>query len=82
MNAQVTMSDLIWNPGMRSFFFRSQAWEQFASIIEKISNDDFVSALEKIDDYFDNIDDCEEFFYNEDEEYIIATLELPVMEEA
>lgn len=82
MNAQVTMSDLIWNHGLRSFFFRTQAWEQFASIIEKIDDNDFFPALEKIDDYFDTIDDCEEFFYNEDEEYIIATLELPVMEEA
>lgn len=82
MNAQVTMSSLIWNPGMRSFFFRKQAWEQVESIIDKISVDDLDSALEKIDDYFDSIDDCEEFFYNEDEEYIIATLELPVMEEA
>lgn len=81
MVAEVTASQLWFNPSLMGFFFRTQAEETFNELINRVSFDHTETVLEKIENYFTDIDECEETFYSESVDEILEMLDLAEMEE-
>lgn len=75
MKAEITMSQLWWNPSIMGFFFREQAKNRFEELLELV-DEDTESICGIIDDKYENLDDFEEEMYCEDFDYIIAYLGL------
>ena len=64
MKAKVYLSNIYWNKGLASYFFREQAMKTFEKLVEhrKVDGDDFLNQLdERTEDY--DIEDVEEMFY-------------------
>lgn len=78
MKAEITMNQLWWNHSIRNFFFRSQAWnavEELMGMVE-YSEKTYNAVFDAIDEYFDDLDDCEETFYSEPLDDIIENIGL------
>lgn len=73
MTAEITLSNLYWNDGLRRFFFRSQSEETFNEVTQAIINspesEQIVSDF--FNDMFESVDDMEEYFYEQDVENIL-----------
>lgn len=80
MVVTITMSQLWWNKEIMDIFFRPQAQRTLFEVMDKVT--DTEKALEIIEDYFDDLDVCEETFYNDSTKDIIKMLELPIIEES
>lgn len=78
MKAEITMSQLWWNPSVRGFFFRYQSWaavEELMGMVE-YSEKTYDEVFDAIDEYFDDLDECEETFYSEHLDDIIEMIGL------
>lgn len=70
MKAEVTMSQVYHNPKtLMNFFFRTQAEETFEELMSKVT--DTETALNRIDELFDDLDEVEEILYSESMKTII-----------
>lgn len=70
MKAEVTISNIYWNGGLKNFFFRDQAYSTLEELVKHstMSGQDTLDALDNATDDMD-IDDVEEMFYSESVEY-------------
>jgi len=70
MKAEVTISNIYWNKGLKNFFFRDQAYKTLEELVERstMSGRETIDALEDATEDMD-IDDVEETFYSESVEY-------------
>ena len=66
MKAEVTISNIYWNTGLKNFFFRDQAYNTLEELVTRstMSGQDTLNALDEATDDMDN-DDVEETFYSE-----------------
>lgn len=81
MKAEITMNQLWWNPAVRNFFFRYQSWaavEELMGMVGEVeySEASYDAVFDAIDEYFDDLDDCEETFYSEPLDDIIEMIGL------
>lgn len=85
MKAEITMSQLWWNPSVMEFFMRNQAQDTLEELINKYVDEDKECILDKIEDYAEasgyDLDDLEVMFYNDTVEEIIEELGLPTYED-
>ena len=79
MNAEITMSQLWWNPSVMNFFFRDQAKNELEGLMDVVE-ESVAEVLDAIEDYSDDLDEIEEIFYNESTEDIIEMLGLTPIE--
>lgn len=65
MKAEVTISNIYWNEGLRDFFFRKQASDTLDKLMERsaLNGPETLNALNDATDGMD-IDDVEESFYS------------------
>lgn len=68
MKAQITFRELWSNPSVRRFFFRPQSEETLHELWRLA--DDWEDALDKIEEYSDDLDEVEELFYEETPEWL------------
>ena len=70
MKAEVTISNIYWNKGLKNFFFRDQAYSTLEELVSRstMNGQDTLDALDDATDGMD-IDDVEEMFYSESVEY-------------
>ena len=70
MKAEVTISNIYWNKGLKNFFFRDQAYSTLEELVKRstMSGQDTLDALDEATDGMD-IDEVEEMFYSESVEY-------------
>lgn len=82
MKAEVTISNIYWNKGLKDFFFRQQAYKTLEKLVERSipSGDD---TLQELDDATEdmNIDAVEEMFYSESVEYCADEFGIELKEE-
>lgn len=73
MKKEITFSNLYWSHFLRGFCFRTQAGETFDDVMKKIvvGPDSEEKMGEFLESMFDDVDDMEEYFYDEDVESII-----------
>lgn len=63
MNAEITFSQLWWNASLMNFFFRNQAEDTLNELVESVE-ESTSDVIDRIDDYYDDLDECEEDFYS------------------
>lgn len=82
MVANITISNIRWNNGLRNFFFRDQAYNTLEELIEKstMDEDDVLEAIESQTEYED-IDDVEEDFYSLSVEELAEQYDIELQEE-
>lgn len=84
MKAKVYLSNIYWNKGLASYFFREQSMETFVELVNRRScdGDEFLNELDAATEGMD-IDDVEEMFYSDSVEEIAKELgiELNIEEE-
>lgn len=69
MKADLTASQLYWNPQtLGKFFFREQSYKTFEELLKSVADVELVFDL--IDEHFDDLDEFEELCYNESVEDI------------
>lgn len=70
MKAEVTISNIYWNNGLKNFFFRDQAYTTLVELVTRstMSGRETLDALVDATDDMD-IDDVEETFYSNSVEY-------------
>lgn len=73
MKKEITFSNLYWNDGLRGFCFRSQAEDTFNEVMQNIVESPETEKMmgEFLESMFDDVDDMEEYFYDEMPEIII-----------
>lgn len=73
MTKEITFSNLYWNDRLRRLCFRSQAEDTFKEVTSRIVDDPETERMmgEFLESMFDDVDDLEEYFYNELSEDII-----------
>lgn len=73
MTADITFSNLYWNDGLRGFLFRSQSEDTFNEVMgDTVDSPDTEQMMaDFIESMFDDVDDMEEYFYNELPEDIV-----------
>lgn len=73
MYKEITFSNLYWNDGLRGFCFRAQAEDTFNEVTQAaVDGPDTEEMMsEFIESMFDDVDDVEEYFYEQDAENII-----------
>jgi len=66
MTTNVTISNLYWNRGLREFFFRQQATDTLAELVNR-SHMEGADTLDILDDYTEDmsLDEVEEMFYSD-----------------
>ena len=83
MKAEITFSQVLYNPSLLNFFFRSQAERTLVNLIEKV--DCTQDALEKIEEYANDndydLDAIEEMFYKESVEELAKDFGIEIEEE-
>lgn len=62
MKAEITFSQVWANPSVRRFFFREQSENTLQELASRAL--DWEEALNKIEDYSDDLDEVEEMFYD------------------
>ena len=75
MRTELTMWQVYWNKGLMDFFFRSQAEETLNELIKSVE-ENLDNVTDIIDEFFEDLDTCEETFYSESVEDIIEMLGL------
>lgn len=67
MKKEITFSNLYWNDGLRRFCFRAQAEDTFNEVTQNIVDGPETERMmgEFLESMFDDVDDLEEYFYNE-----------------
>lgn len=82
MKAEVTISEIYWNKGLRGFFFRDQALSTLEELIQRssMSGQETLQALDDATGGMD-IDDVEETFYSESAEYCAEEFGIELEEE-
>lgn len=82
MKAEVTISNIYWNSGLRNLFFRDQAYSTLEELVNRstMSGQDTLDALEDVTGDMD-IDDVEETFYSESVEYCADEFGIELEEE-
>lgn len=70
MKADVTISNIYWNNGLKNFFFRAQSCKTLDELVNRstMSGQDTLDALDDATDDMD-IDEVEEMFYSESVEF-------------
>ena len=70
MKAEVTISNIYWNGGLKNYFFRDQAYSTLEELVKRstMSGQETLDALDSATDGMD-IDYVEETFYSESVEY-------------
>lgn len=73
MTKEITFSDLYWNDKLRGFCFRSQAEDTFNEVMQTIVESPETERMmgEFLESMFYDVDDMEEYFYEELPETII-----------
>lgn len=73
MKKEITFSDLYWNDRLRGLCFRAQAEDTFNEVTQNIVESPETERMmsDFIESMFDDVDDMEEYFYNELPETII-----------
>lgn len=73
MTKEITFSNLYWNDGLRGFCFRSQAEYTFNEVMQDIVESPETEQMmsDFLESMFDDVDDMEEYFYDELPETII-----------
>ena len=79
MTAEITMSQLHWNPSVMGFFFRRQAIKSYEEFISHYDTQDVIDA---IGNNFCDLDEVEEMFYDDSMEEIAERLGLPLLVES
>ncbi|MCR5270573.1 MAG: hypothetical protein K6D91_06100 [Prevotella sp.] len=66
MKADVTISNIYWNAGLKNFFFRDQAFSTLEELVKRstMGGQVTLNALDEVTNDMD-IDDVEETFYSE-----------------
>lgn len=82
MKAEVTISNIYWNNGLKNFFFRDQAYETLEELVYRssMSGQQTLDALNDATEDMD-IDDVEEMFYSESVEYCAEEFGIELEEE-
>lgn len=75
MTAEITMRQLWWNHSLMDFFFRNQSEETLNELMDAVEENK-ATVLDTIDDYYDDLDECEEDFYNASVDDLIEQLSL------
>lgn len=76
MLTTITPSQIWHNTSLMGFFFRQQAQDTFEHFMHNFSTYDYAEVFNTIDDYFTELDECEEVFYSNSVEEIIELLNL------
>lgn len=73
MTKEITFGNLYWNDGLRGFCFRSQSEDTFNEVMQNVVDGPETERMmgEFLESMFDDVDDLEEYFYNQDAENII-----------
>ncbi len=73
MTKEITFSNLYWNGRLRGFCFRSQAEDTFNEVMQNVVDSPETEQMmgEFLESMFDDVDDLEEYFYEQDAENII-----------
>ncbi len=73
MTKEITFSNLYWNDRLRGFCFRSQSEDTFNEVMQTIVESPETERMmgEFIEFMFNDVDDMEEYFYEELPETII-----------
>ena len=71
MKAKVYLSNIYWNKGLSSYFFREQAMKTLEELVGRrnCEGDAFLNLLDELTEDMD-VDDVEEMFYNDSVEEI------------
>lgn len=80
MTAEITMSQLWWNPYVMGFFFRNQAQDTLEELMDNVA-ESTPEVLDAIENYTDDLDEVEEILYNEPMSVIIETFGLTPIED-
>ena len=66
MKKEITFSDLYWNDRLRGLCFRKQAEDRFNEVMYVVDGPETERMMgEFLESMFDDVDDLEEYFYNE-----------------
>ena len=83
MKAEITMSQLYWNPSILGFFFTKQAQNTLTELLDKA--EDRETALEQIDDHADiwgmDADGIGDMFHDMSVEELATEFEIDMKEE-
>lgn len=72
MKKEITFSDLYWNDRLRGLCFRKQAEDRFNEVMYVVDGPETERMMgEFLESMFDDVDDLEEYFYEQDAENII-----------
>ena len=73
MTIEITFSVLYWNDGLRGFCFRNQSEDTFNEVMQNVVDSPETERMmgEFLESMFDDVDDLEEYFYEQDAEDII-----------
>ena len=65
MTTNVTMTNIYWNRGLREFFFRQQATDTLAELVNR--SQEGAATLDILDDYTEgmSLDEVEEMLYSD-----------------
>lgn len=76
MKADVTLSNLYWNKGVASFFFREQAYKELERLVDMVGHGDaeMTELEDRIESVYENLDDFEEDCYNASVEELMDIL--------
>lgn len=67
MTKEITFGNLYWNGGLRGFCFRNQSEDTFNEVMQNVVDGPETERMmgEFLESMFDDVDDLEEYFYNE-----------------
>lgn len=67
MTKEITFSNLYWNDGLRGFCFRNQSEDTFNEVMQNVVDGPETERMmgEFLESMFDDVDDLDEYFYNE-----------------
>lgn len=73
MTKEITFSNLYWNDGLRGFCFRRQSEDTFNEVMKNVVDGPKTEQMmgEFLEYMFYDVDDLEEYFYEQDAENII-----------
>lgn len=73
MTIEITFSNLYWNDALRGFCFRRQSENTFNEVMHNVVDGPETERMmgEFLESMFDDVDDLEEYFYDQDAKNII-----------
>ena len=81
MTTEITMSNLWWSRSLMDYFFRKQSEDTLNEVMERIAIGDYETSFDMIDDFFTDLNDCEETFYEMSADEIIKMIGLPTIDD-